>query len=296
MKTLPVPNHTQVPNVILDNLAKLTPAELKVLLVVVRATFGWHKDRDMLSLSQISEKSGLTRRYVQDLVKRLDGNWLIRIPHEDSFTYQLNLAGRELSSPVEGSGRELSSLEVGNSVLPQKKDSKKVNTIQDILSVLSEAESARTPEVRAALECAKHLDPPEQEAVLLYWSNRLDAIAVHKYAPDSWQRQFAARLHGIIKERGRFPDSVEKRVGEENLLQDAAATLDQLHRIDGESVEDISAVLDYAATGDDFWIPKGALRTGTSLRARSLKTQMTKYEMLKDNMTRGSSPSTPSFW
>lgn len=39
-------------------------AELKVVLVVVRQTIGWHKERDVISLTQFEEKTGLTRSNV----------------------------------------------------------------------------------------------------------------------------------------------------------------------------------------------------------------------------------------
>jgi hypothetical protein len=50
-----IPNSTQVPNEILDNyLSQLTGAELKVLLYLVRKTFGYNKlDGDDISLSQL---------------------------------------------------------------------------------------------------------------------------------------------------------------------------------------------------------------------------------------------------
>lgn len=51
-----IPNSTQVPNEIIDKYLKdLTGAELKVLLYLIRKTFGYNKkDGDRISLSQIS--------------------------------------------------------------------------------------------------------------------------------------------------------------------------------------------------------------------------------------------------
>src|SRR5262245_18045437 len=50
------PNYTPVPDELFDELlAQLTGAELKVLLYVMRRTFGFKKTSDNISLSQITE-------------------------------------------------------------------------------------------------------------------------------------------------------------------------------------------------------------------------------------------------
>ena len=49
------PAYTQTPNELFDELApRLTEAELRVLLYVVRRTFGFHKQADAISLSQMT--------------------------------------------------------------------------------------------------------------------------------------------------------------------------------------------------------------------------------------------------
>ncbi len=56
-----IPNSTQIPDVILDRwMAELSGAEFKVLLYIARRTYGFGKDHDTISLSQIAH--GLTRR------------------------------------------------------------------------------------------------------------------------------------------------------------------------------------------------------------------------------------------
>jgi Bacteriophage replication protein O len=49
------PNYTQAPNEFFDELApRLTEAELRVLIYVIRRTFGFHKNADAISLSQMT--------------------------------------------------------------------------------------------------------------------------------------------------------------------------------------------------------------------------------------------------
>src|SRR2546425_6528081 len=55
------PRYTQVPDELFDDLmAHLSGAELKVLLYIIRRTFGFKKDSDNISLNQIC--NGITTR------------------------------------------------------------------------------------------------------------------------------------------------------------------------------------------------------------------------------------------
>ena len=114
-----VPNYTQTPNEIFDKfLSKLSHAELKVLLYIVRRTFGFHKEYkgDAISLSQIckgiikkdketgeikvlDEGTGLSKKSVLSAIKSLEEKghiivWRGRITKagdKDSNWYRLNL-------------------------------------------------------------------------------------------------------------------------------------------------------------------------------------------------------------
>src|SRR5690348_5368777 len=50
------PNGTVVPDALFDELmVELTDAELRVLLYIIRRTFGWKKEADTSSLNQMAE-------------------------------------------------------------------------------------------------------------------------------------------------------------------------------------------------------------------------------------------------
>ncbi len=66
------PTYTQTPNDLFDHwLPHLTHVELKVLLVIMRKTFGWHKVRDKISLSQLEKLTGSTQTSVSNAIKSL---------------------------------------------------------------------------------------------------------------------------------------------------------------------------------------------------------------------------------
>ncbi len=105
------PNYTQVPDELFDRqLPDLTGAELKVLLYVMRRTFGFKKDADNISLNQISRGitthdgrvldrgTGLSQSTVQVALKGLIAKQIVlatkRVSKEkgnEATTYRLNL-------------------------------------------------------------------------------------------------------------------------------------------------------------------------------------------------------------
>jgi phage replication O-like protein O len=108
----PFPNTTQIPNDVFDSLMpQLSGGELKVLLYICRRTFGFQKDSDHISLSQIAHGittktgrvldhgTGLCKRRVITALKALEKKNIITITREIDDTglhaintYRLNIA------------------------------------------------------------------------------------------------------------------------------------------------------------------------------------------------------------
>lgn len=73
------PNYTQTPNELFDILmAQMTEAELRVVLVAVRKTLGYHRDYDAISLTQFENMSGLSRQAVIDGIEAAKERGLLR--------------------------------------------------------------------------------------------------------------------------------------------------------------------------------------------------------------------------
>src|SRR5688572_11787025 len=78
---------TQIPNILLDHYLKhLSAAELKILLVIMRQTYGWidkrtgkRKIKDRISYGQFMAKTGLSRRSVSSAIKSLSEKTLLNI-------------------------------------------------------------------------------------------------------------------------------------------------------------------------------------------------------------------------
>lgn len=75
---IPAPNHTQTPNDLFDHwLPLLSEGELKVLLVIMRKTFGWHKTHDAISASQLSKYTGMLEETVIKAARSLQSKGVI---------------------------------------------------------------------------------------------------------------------------------------------------------------------------------------------------------------------------
>jgi phage replication O-like protein O len=65
--------HTRIANELLEAIIRypFTKAQLKVILVVIRKTYGWRKKKAEISYGLISRLTGLDKRYVKKIVAGL---------------------------------------------------------------------------------------------------------------------------------------------------------------------------------------------------------------------------------
>jgi phage replication O-like protein O len=122
-----IPNTCQVPNVILDQvMPQSSHAEFKVVMAVVRKTYGWGKETDRISLSQLVKMTGVSKPKVIDAVRHLD--WLI-VAHKTAggtTEYSLNIdvdTGHLFNSGVGHDVTQGGAREVVNSVHQDSKAS-----------------------------------------------------------------------------------------------------------------------------------------------------------------------------
>lgn len=54
------PNHTQVPNDFFDMIPDMSEAELRVTLIMIRETRGWHRDAAKIGKQELADRSGLS--------------------------------------------------------------------------------------------------------------------------------------------------------------------------------------------------------------------------------------------
>lgn len=106
MSKLLIPNTCQVPNVFFDELmAGLSNSSLRVLLAVVRFTYGFNKYSDRISLGQLQKATGMSRPGVVKGIKGLGSLLTIRKGDQDKresneYSLNLNVATGELVNHV----------------------------------------------------------------------------------------------------------------------------------------------------------------------------------------------------
>jgi len=67
-----LPNSFQVPNLFVDDILKyLTGSEAKLMIFLMRKTFGWIKENDKISITQFQKGAGLSRQCVIDGLSEL---------------------------------------------------------------------------------------------------------------------------------------------------------------------------------------------------------------------------------
>jgi phage replication O-like protein O len=87
------PNFTQFSNDALDYVMReVSPNAWKIISVAIRKTYGWHKEKDTISLSQFQDLTGIKNRstVVKAINEALDDGILIREPSGMSYSYSLN--------------------------------------------------------------------------------------------------------------------------------------------------------------------------------------------------------------
>jgi len=65
--------HTEIPNDVLEALCRLNALgrEFQAVLTICRKTYGWHKEWDDISLTQLSEATGIPRSKIPSPIKKL---------------------------------------------------------------------------------------------------------------------------------------------------------------------------------------------------------------------------------
>ena len=92
-----IPNSTPVPNYFVDTLMpKLSGSAFKVLLAITRQTLGWiedpitkkRKEKDWISYSQLSEKTGLYKQAITKAIRELENFKVIDILNEEGQFFE----------------------------------------------------------------------------------------------------------------------------------------------------------------------------------------------------------------
>ena len=112
-----VPNTSPIPNILFDYwMHILSPAEFKVLMCIARKTYGWHKNYDRISISQIEKMTNLSRKGITKNIECLIAHGLVNKIKSKTSDGDDAPNQYEINVNCMGGGSELSTLGVVNSV------------------------------------------------------------------------------------------------------------------------------------------------------------------------------------
>ena len=125
------PNYTQIPNIYFDEIMQtLNQTENVVFLVIMRKTFGWHKNRDKISYSQIMSLSGIkSRSTISAALKGLQEKGLIETQKTGqliSYTIPINELVQKIDQSKNCTGTSPNSVLVKPKTSPNLYTQKKV--------------------------------------------------------------------------------------------------------------------------------------------------------------------------
>jgi hypothetical protein len=157
------PNYTQTPNDLFDELLPdMGLAELKVVMCIVRHTFGYHKDEVKLSVRAIARFTGLTANSVMEGAKQAEAHGLIERHLDGNKT----TTWTAIVSVVPTKTRRISKRDAG--VPPTETQLGVKERVKKPLKI-KEGASATPPEVKLYREVTKKYPPsPNYEDVVTY--------------------------------------------------------------------------------------------------------------------------------
>jgi len=259
------PNYTQIPNTIFDYwMSRLTPPDFKVLMCICRKTFGWRKDSDLISISQIVRATGLSRRAVFSSLNSLCLKKIIikktsvtNLGDSAPNEYWVDVADYDegdsaVNAPPNANdalgGSANGALPVVQMAHPQKKDhTKEKNNIcrrksQTTPSTPLASPSAQLVAAAAPTSCAfsSHEEELNEERKP---KTQPAPLQTHPEAIRLAQKLLAKIL--AIHPKFKPPK-----------LPNWSAEVERMHRLDGRTFEEIEEMIDYAFDKDPFWVDK----------------------------------------
>lgn len=103
-KAFPLPNYTQAPNDFFEMIPQMGEAELRVTLVMIRYTFGFHRNGFKMGVSKLATAAGLSRQGALDGAEAAEKRGTFRRTNPDSNTeaeWELVVALNPVDTPLQ---------------------------------------------------------------------------------------------------------------------------------------------------------------------------------------------------
>lgn len=135
------PNYTQSPNDFFDMIPDMSDAELRVTLVMIRNTFGWHKTEFKMGVSKLADAAGLSRQGALDGASAAEKRGTFRRLNPEAITeaeWELVTLNPVEGTPLASRGGTLNPVEDSLGLKKDKKISKESSLTPEQHSQLSQ--------------------------------------------------------------------------------------------------------------------------------------------------------------
>ena len=136
--------YTQIPNELFDYLPSLSGAATKILMIVARRTYGWHKSTAQISMNTFEELTGLSRSSVARAITELGNAGLLHVQRLKIDTVN-EVNCYEILLPVENSNEGSSKMKLGvvskSNLYKEKNLKKEYKERNDALALIVETHS-----------------------------------------------------------------------------------------------------------------------------------------------------------
>lgn len=122
--------YTQIPNELFDYLPSLSGAATKILMIVARRTYGWHKSTAQISMNTFEELTGLSRSSVARAITELGNAGLLHVQRLKIDTVN-EVNCYEILLPVENSNEGSSKMKLPPTKSLQA-ENKTAHTVQEL--------------------------------------------------------------------------------------------------------------------------------------------------------------------
>jgi len=134
--------YTQIPNELFDYLPSLSGAATKILMIVARRTYGWHKSTAQISMNTFEELAGLSRSSVARAITELGSAGLLHVQRLKIATKSSQAKNKtehtvqELSTGEEGSSKMKLGVVLKSNLYKEKYKEKKLKKEPDKLALV----------------------------------------------------------------------------------------------------------------------------------------------------------------
>ncbi len=156
----PEPNYTQTPNNFFDMLPDMEHSEVNVTLVMIRNTFGFHRNGFKMGLNKLAEAAGLSRNAAKDGAEAAEkrGTFRRMNPQDLGEAEWELVVGQPLTTlqPVEGDGQPVtiggSTIDSQVGVKERKKKEKEGDLIDGMFHYARQAETQQADKVEGLIQ------------------------------------------------------------------------------------------------------------------------------------------------